>query len=108
MTAVGLAAAEELARPIQRLLPGVAAQLERDSVRGGDADQRRAADLEAFDRRGDVGGRAELELLLTPRQDRLVERPERLALEPKRHQSGAGRAHPKRFSIDSGGACSGS
>jgi hypothetical protein len=62
----------------------VARQLERDPVSGGDPDQRGAADRQAADGLGYVLGAAELELLLTPGQSPLVERPQRPGLEAER------------------------
>ena len=75
-------ARERLAGALEAV--GVSGELERDAVRRRDADQWRAADRQALDRRGHIIGAAQLELGLAPRQQRLVERPEGTVGKPQR------------------------
>ena len=75
LTAVGRASAGAVTGALERRR--IPRQLERDPVRGGDADQRRAADRQPADRAGDVLGAAQLELVLARRERGLVERAQR-------------------------------
>jgi hypothetical protein len=64
----------------------VPGDVERDAIRGRDADQRRAADRQPADRLSDLLGAVKVQPALLGRQPRLVDRQQRRAVELQRDE----------------------